>query len=112
MHKYLAELSTIGGRGTVGKFCSMNPKTVKKLPPFYLLSNAALCRLGDLLFLRNGLKNLCTPFSKNYLYIILEIVLKIARYCILAKQNQPTFYLIKMAGKLFNLNLFSLKDYL
>ena len=35
---------------------------------------------------------------------ITETQKHIARNCILAKQNETTFYLIKMAGKLFNLN--------
>ena len=67
--------------------------------------------LGNLLFLRNGFRNLCITFFKKYLYIIQEFFLKIARNYIWAKQNQTTFYLIKMAGKLFNLNLVSIKDY-
>ena len=66
--------------------------------------------LGDLLFLRNGFRYLCTTFFKKYLYIIQEIFLKIARNYIWAKQNQTTFYLIKMAGKLFNLKLVGFKD--
>ena len=66
--------------------------------------------LGDLLFLRNGFRNLCTKFFKKYWYIILEIIRKIGRNCILAKQNQTTFYLIKMAGKLSNLKLVSIED--
>ena len=66
--------------------------------------------LGDLLFLRNGFRNLCITFFKKYLYIIQESFLKIARNNTWAKQNQTTFYLIKMAGKLFNLKLVGLED--
>ena len=56
--------------------------------------------LGDLLLLRNGFRNLCTTFYKKYLYIIIEIKRKIARNCILAKQNQTTFLLNKNGGKI------------
>ena len=77
----------------------------------YMLSSICkkgCCAIGDLLFLRNGFRNLCITFFKKYLYIMQEIFLKITRNYIWAKQNQTTFYLIKMAGKL---NLVSIKDY-
>ena len=43
--------------------------------------------------------------------IISKTYKKFVRNCILAILKQTTFYYIKMAGKLSNLNLVSFKDY-